>query len=102
VYTFVRDSAAPSRTRTPDSGLSRFCSGFDRADVERARTLALDLEMREVRAVLEQHFGHRVREVARLARRDVALDHRRLRVPLGHDERARFDWVFAASRRTRT
>ena len=77
---FVRDSDAAGRERERHVVAVARLLRLDRADVERARAFALHLVVLQRRAVGERHFGHGVREVHRVARRHVALDHRRLRV----------------------
>ena len=60
-----------------------------RADVKRLGGLALELEVRERGAVGNGCFGHRIGEVCATGEAGIALDHRRLRVPVDHDQVAR-------------
>jgi hypothetical protein len=61
-------------------------SYVDRADVVGALALPLQLDVRQRRPVGDRHFGHRVREIVRVADRGVRLEDGRLGVALDDDE----------------
>ena len=61
-------------------------SRFNRADVERRACLALNARVVQRRAVLDEHFGHGVREIRHVGEADVALDDRRVGVPFHHNQ----------------